>query len=62
MTTLPFDCYRCEPEYPTEKCTECLRWKYMEGQTFGPRTPIMSVESPDTDGCNFVAKYEGEKS
>lgn len=57
MKTLPWDCWRCKPAEPSEKCTDCLRWKDLPGQTWGPRTPQMTVTAPGELGCDFVANY-----
>jgi hypothetical protein len=60
LTTLPWDCYRCAPQITEEKCTKCLRWKDIEGQTWGPRTPL-SFAVPDGEGCDFIPHYPSEE-
>lgn len=53
MNTLPFDYFRCTPAEPAEKCTRCLRWEYLPGQTVGMRTPVKECV-PDSAGCRFL--------
>ena len=60
MKTLPWDCYRCKPAEPTEMCEQCLRWKELPGQTWGPRTPLAFVESHGATGCDFIPPYPVE--
>jgi hypothetical protein len=62
MKTLPWDCYRCKPAEPTETCEQCLRFKDLPGQSWGPRTPLMTVDKFGDEGCAFVPKYEGDES
>jgi hypothetical protein len=61
MRTLPFDCYRCKPTHPADKCKECLRYRDMPGQTWGPRTPLMALVTPDGEGCDFIPHYPSEE-
>ena len=57
MRTLPFDCHRCKPNIPGDKCHECLRWADLPGQTYGPRTAVVFVIGPGETGCSFIEKY-----
>jgi len=58
MKTLPFDCHRCKPDNPTDKCRECLRWVDLPGQAYGERTAYFMVKAPGESGCDFVEKYD----
>ena len=60
MRTLPFDCHRCKPNIPGDKCHECLRWADLPGQTYGPRTAVVFVIGPGETGCSFIEKYPEE--
>ena len=51
---LPFDVARCMPDTPDEQCKECSRWYNHPNQTWGPWTPIMSVENSQSDDCKFI--------
>ena len=51
---LPFDVARCMPDTPDEHCKECSRWSNHPNQTWGPWTPIMSVENSQSENCKFI--------
>jgi hypothetical protein len=54
MTPLPFDYSRCDVKFPDDICKKCKWWIEQDGQTFGERQPIISVEDSDADNCEFV--------
>ncbi len=59
MRTLPYDYHRCEPEAPDSNCQKCLRWVDLPGQTWGPRTGIMSGRENSTDkDCTRIPTEE----
>lgn len=61
IRTLPWDCHRCKPSEPGERCQQCLRWADLPQQSWGPRTAVVFVIGPGETGCSFVPKYEDEK-
>ena len=54
LKMLPFDAARCIPDTPDEHCKECSRWSNHPNQTWGPWTPIMSVENSQSENCKFI--------
>ena len=60
VRTLPWDYYRCKPAEPTGRCEQCLRWKELPGQDWGPRTPLVTLYQPEDQGCDFIPLYPVE--
>lgn len=54
MNTLPFDFHRCEPLRPDAQCRQCLRFDRLPGQTWGPRTPVMSRSGSQDASCSYI--------
>lgn len=56
--TLPYDCARCKPLYPDDKCKTCERWAELPGQTFGERTALIAVVNSQSPECIHVDKEQ----
>lgn len=56
VNSLPYDFSRCDPVSPDSYCRCCTRYSYVEGQTWGQRTPVMfGLENSTSDSCRYIA-------
>lgn len=62
MRSLPYDYFRCHPEFIDEKCKVCKRWANQPQQTFGERTPHMINRDSASTGCDFISTKEEHES
>lgn len=55
VNSLPYDFSRCAPETPDSYCRACARYQDVEGQTWGPWTPVMyGFEGSTSESCRYI--------